>query len=77
MLQVSSALAAAHEAEIVHRDIKPGNVMVTAARDAKLADFGLAKRLATNQPIAGGMLCGTPQLHGTRAVCRPSGDEAE
>ncbi|MDA1056072.1 MAG: protein kinase, partial [Planctomycetota bacterium] len=41
-------------------DIKPGNVMVTAARDAKLADFGLAKRIASNQPIGGAMLCGTP-----------------
>lgn len=60
MLQVSSALAAAHEVDMVHRDIKPGNVMVTAARDAKLADFGLAKRITTNQPLAGGMLCGTP-----------------
>jgi serine/threonine-protein kinase len=60
MMQVSSALAAAHQVEMVHRDIKPGNVMVTEARDAKLADFGLAKRIATNQPIAGRMLCGTP-----------------
>ena len=60
MLQVSSALAAAHQVEMVHRDIKPGNVMVTKARDAKLADFGLAKRITTNQSVAGRMLCGTP-----------------
>ncbi|HRX82688.1 MAG TPA: serine/threonine-protein kinase, partial [Pirellulaceae bacterium] len=62
MLQVCSALAAAHTFGMVHRDIKPGNVMVTPARDAKLADFGLAKRLATNEPIAGRMLCGTPNF---------------
>ena len=60
MLHVSSALSAAHEAGMVHRDIKPGNVMVTQSREAKLADFGLAKRITTNESIAGGVLCGTP-----------------
>ncbi len=65
MLQVAHGLAQAHHAGTVHRDVKPGNIMITPDGSAKLLDFGIAKF------AGGGDLTRTGTTVGTIAYMSP------
>jgi serine/threonine protein kinase len=58
--QLASALIAAHETGIVHRDIKPGNILLTEAGTAKVTDFGISRAVGDVTVTATGEMLGTP-----------------
>jgi serine/threonine-protein kinase len=59
--QTASGLAEAHRAGMVHRDVKPGNILVTPAGDVKITDFGIAYSARSVALTKTGQVLGTPQ----------------
>jgi predicted Ser/Thr protein kinase len=58
--QICNGLEAAHQAGVIHRDLKPGNVLVGERGAVKLIDFGLATTLVGDNLTATGAILGTP-----------------
>jgi eukaryotic-like serine/threonine-protein kinase len=59
-VRLASALACAHAHRLLHRDVKPANVMVSRAGDVKLLDFGIAKDPVASDLTRVGSMVGTP-----------------
>jgi serine/threonine protein kinase len=58
--QVAEALDYAHQQKVVHRDVKPANIMITASGQVKVTDFGIAKIESSTNLTASGSIVGTP-----------------
>jgi hypothetical protein len=58
--KVAQGVQAAHEAKVLHRDLKPGNVLLASDGTPKVTDFGLAKKLDTQGVTIPGIIMGTP-----------------
>ena len=75
MAQICDGLAFAHSRDVIHRDLKPGNIRVLASGQVKIMDFGLA-RVSTSEMTRAGLILGTPnymspeQIKGDRATAR-------
>ncbi len=73
--RVLAGLAAAHEAGIVHRDVKPENVLLGNGRTVKVADFGLARAASGIRHTRTGMLIGTAAYLAPEQVASNSADQ--
>jgi serine/threonine-protein kinase len=59
-LAVARGLSAAHAADVIHRDLKPGNVMIEKGGRVVITDFGVARSLVEDRTVEGSQVLGTP-----------------
>ena len=75
ILSIGSALKYAHSRNMVHRDVKPGNVMITSEGHVILTDFGIAKIISATKLTASGAMVGTPAYMSPEQGRGEPGDE--
>jgi serine/threonine protein kinase/Tfp pilus assembly protein PilF len=59
--QICDGLAEAHRLGVVHRDLKPGNIMIDREGNAKIMDFGIARSISVKGITGAGVMIGTPE----------------
>ena len=72
--QVCEGLAEAHDSGVVHRDLKPGNIMIDKGGNARIMDFGIARSLKGKGITGSGVMIGTPEYMSPEQV---EGKEAD
>ena len=60
-IQVCEGLAEAHSVGVIHRDLKPGNIMIDRAGNTRILDFGIARTVQEKGLTGAGVMIGTPE----------------
>ncbi len=76
-LQISDALQAAHESGVIHRDIKPQNVLVTKTGDVKVTDFGIARAASSPLTQTSAVLGTAGYMSPEQATGKPVGPQSD
>ena len=73
--QICDGLAEAHRLGVIHRDLKPNNIMIDKSGSAKIMDFGIARSLTSEGMTGTGMMIGTPEYMSPEQAEGPDADE--